>query len=232
MLRPQEDTYIPFLNVRRAPLATMEPVPELKPLKKQLTKFAIADRAVMEKGARAYVSYLKAYQEHLCKYVFVFDRLDLGQLATAMGLLRLPKVRELGRKRKRGKDSWVEFEPAAEVKDLDSVRYKDKQRERQRQAAKAKRAAEAAEPHEGARLKSKRGGSTAGQRLAKGVCGHELTPKEAAAAKAAAAAEATRNAVVDEDDFALETKLMKLLKKGKITKSEFHRRLGESDDED
>lgn len=232
LLRPHEDTYVPFLAVRKAPLAPMAPAAALPPLKAALTKLAVADRAVMEKGARAYVSYLKAYQEHVCKYVFVFDRLDLGQLASAMGLLRLPKVRELGRKRKRGKDSWVEFEPAAEVADLNAVRYKDKQRERQRQAGRAKAAAQAEgeEAGAGSDRASRRGG-----RAAVATRKEErprLSPKEEAAARAAAAAAAAKQAEQDEQELAREARLMKQLKKGKISKAQFHSMLGESDGED
>jgi ATP-dependent RNA helicase DDX55/SPB4 len=233
LLRPHEDTYVPFLAVRKAPLSPMEPAAGLPPLREALTKIALADRAVMEKGARAFVSYLKAYQEHVCKYVFVFDKLDLGQLASAMGLLRLPKVRELGKKRKRGKDSWVEFEPAAQVADLNAVRYKDKQRERQRQAGKAKAAAEAEEGGEEGGGKSKGDNRRGGKAAASAVkeVKAKLTPKEEAAARAAAAAAAARQAEEDEEDLAREARLMKQLKKGKISKAQFHSMLGESEGE-
>ncbi|EOD07852.1 hypothetical protein EMIHUDRAFT_249337 [Emiliania huxleyi CCMP1516] len=151
LLRPEEEAYVHFLAVRKAPVEPREPEPSAPPVAEALTRLAVADRAVMERGAAAYVSFLKAYQEHVCRYVFVFDKLDLGALASAMGLLRLPRVRELGKKRKRGKGSWVEFTPAAQV-DLEA------------------------------------------------------------------------------DDFAREARLMKQLRRGKITQAQFNAAMGESDD--
>ena len=146
----------------------MEPVASLPPLRAALTPLLVADRAVMERASKAYVSYLRAYREHQvrghscagaglsqaarttvptapaqCGFIFKMADLDLGQLAEAMALLRLPKLKELGRRarsrrpgtdpprdplcsharrpvfRKRKKtagsnaDGWVEFTPAA-----------------------------------------------------------------------------------------------------------------------
>lgn len=42
-------------------------VPDLCPA---LRAEAEADREVMEKGARAFVSYVRGYKEHHCKYIF------------------------------------------------------------------------------------------------------------------------------------------------------------------
>ena len=62
------------------------------------------------------------------------ETLDLGALARTLAVLRLPKLRELGAKRKGGKSGkagggWVEWTPLVEV-DLDSIKYKDKGREK------------------------------------------------------------------------------------------------------
>merc|ERR1719188_2458788 len=49
--------------------------------------------------SRAFVSFVRAYQEHQLGYVFPFRALDLGALATGFCLLRLPRIKEiLGRK--------------------------------------------------------------------------------------------------------------------------------------
>eukprot|EP00966_Prymnesium_polylepis_P017052 393512-Prymnesium_polylepis.1 len=87
----------------------------------------------------------RAYKEHQCKFIFQFEQLELGELASALALLRLPKLKELGKKRKKGKgkdDGWVEWAPIVEV-ELDSIKFKDKQREKQRQQNKANAAKKA-----------------------------------------------------------------------------------------
>ena len=74
----------------------------LAELRAPLTQLLLADRAVMKKAAAAFVSYVRAYSEHQCNYIFKLDDLDLGALASAMALLRLPKLRELKRHKKKG----------------------------------------------------------------------------------------------------------------------------------
>lgn len=61
----------------------------------RLRQLAEQDRDIMEKGVKAFVSFVRAYKEHHCKYIFRITDLDLPQLGTAFGLLRLPKMPEL-----------------------------------------------------------------------------------------------------------------------------------------
>ena len=56
----------------------------------------------LEQANAAYVSIVRAYGEHQCKYIFQLAQLDLGQLASALALLRLPKLKELRRMHKKG----------------------------------------------------------------------------------------------------------------------------------
>lgn len=56
---------------------------------------AINDREVLEKGIRAFVSYVRGYKEHHCKYIFRLQDLDLAQLAYSCALLQLPKMPEI-----------------------------------------------------------------------------------------------------------------------------------------
>ena len=58
---------------------------------------ALADREVLEKGIRAFVSYVRGYKEHHCKYIFRLQDLDLGKLAYACALLQLPRMPEIRR---------------------------------------------------------------------------------------------------------------------------------------
>ena len=66
---------------------------------------------------RAYVSYIRGYKEHHCKYIFRLSDLDLGDLAMAFALLRLPKMQEL----KKGV-SLASF--VTSTVDPDTVKYK------------------------------------------------------------------------------------------------------------
>ena len=49
----------------------------------------------MEKGTRAFVSYIRGYKEHHCRFIFRHKELELAKLARAMGLLRLPRMKEI-----------------------------------------------------------------------------------------------------------------------------------------
>ena len=70
-----------------------------------------------------YVAYVRAYKEHQCSYIFKMSDLDLGELARALAVLRLPKLRELGEKRyKKGGGGWVEWTPLVEVRGRGGMR--------------------------------------------------------------------------------------------------------------
>ena len=69
-------------------------------------KLAEQDRDVMEKGVKAFVSFVRCYKEHQCRFIFRLADLDLGQSGTALGLLRLPKMPEM-RKSKQGTREFV-----------------------------------------------------------------------------------------------------------------------------
>lgn len=83
----------------------------------QIRSAAKRDRDVMEKGLKAFVSYVRAYKEHHCSYIFrllyslssdllemlscshiIFCRwkdLEIGKLAMGFGLLQLPSMPEV-----------------------------------------------------------------------------------------------------------------------------------------
>jgi hypothetical protein len=51
----------------------------------QARAIAEKDRDIMEKGARAFVSFVRGYKEHQCNFIFRLAELDLGKLATGIG---------------------------------------------------------------------------------------------------------------------------------------------------
>ena len=92
-----------------------------------MKEIAMNDRNVLENGSTAFMSYLRAYKEHLCSYIFRFEFLDIGAIARAYGLLRLPKIPET-----RGvKGKPIKFE----ITNIDTskVPYKHKEQELARQ---------------------------------------------------------------------------------------------------
>ncbi len=53
------------------------------------------DRDILEKGSRAFISFVRAYKEHRCQYIFRLKELDLLEVAETFALLKLPRIREL-----------------------------------------------------------------------------------------------------------------------------------------
>jgi hypothetical protein len=49
----------------------------------------------MEKGTKAFVSYIRGYKEHHCKYVFQLADLSIEHVGYMFGLLRLPVMKEV-----------------------------------------------------------------------------------------------------------------------------------------
>ena len=81
----------------------------------------------MEKGTRAFVSYIRGYKEHHCRFIFRHKELELAKLARAMGLLRLPRMKEIRKAPKATLRGFVESSA-----NPDDVPYADRAREKQR----------------------------------------------------------------------------------------------------
>ena len=62
----------------------------------------------MEKGVKAFVSYVRGYREHHCRFIFRMADLPLGRLATSLGLLRLPAMPEV----RKAQGSLPHFSPS------------------------------------------------------------------------------------------------------------------------
>ncbi|EFN51763.1 hypothetical protein CHLNCDRAFT_59105 [Chlorella variabilis] len=106
-LFPHETSYVEFLKVRNIPLqqaALARALPDVQPI---VQRQAETDRLVMEAGTKAFLSYMRAYKEHHCRFIF---RLQVGWQGCQCAIT-LP------------------VRPGREV------RFKDKAREKQRQAA-------------------------------------------------------------------------------------------------
>lgn len=97
-LSPAEESYVDFLALRKVPLerrvakAGPEAAASLLASVRDLVR---SDLDLHEKSQRAFVSVVRAYKEHQCNFIFQIGQLSLGGVASAMGLLRLPKMPEL-----------------------------------------------------------------------------------------------------------------------------------------
>ncbi|KAL2634811.1 hypothetical protein R1flu_006290 [Riccia fluitans] len=126
-LLPKEDAYVEFLRIRRVPMEELvlsDTNLEIIPLVRTAAK---EDRDVMEKGLKAFVSYVRAYKEHQCTFIFRWKQLELGRVAMGYGLLQLPSMPEL----RRGVLTAEHF-VSIQGLDVDKIKYKDKAREKQR----------------------------------------------------------------------------------------------------
>ncbi|ACO66749.1 predicted protein, partial [Micromonas commoda] len=144
-LSPHESSYVEFLRVRHIHLreegsdedaADTEAVEGGNRLCDELRARSEKNREAMEKGVRAFVSYLRGYKEHHCRFIFRFKELELARLARSLGLLRLPRMKEI---RKAPKSSLKGFTESSV--NPDAVPFEDRAREKQRQRALAEEAA-------------------------------------------------------------------------------------------
>ncbi|KXZ43700.1 hypothetical protein GPECTOR_82g234 [Gonium pectorale] len=164
----------------------------------------------MDKATRAFVTYVRGYKEHHCKFIFRLQELNIGRLATGLGLLRLPRMPDL--KRPLGA---AEFSPSAV--DPASVPYRDKAREKQRQKVLQQRKAEA---------EARGGGAAAAAPKRKAA----PSAPEAADARLPAAKRRQLQAIDETDALNREYSLLKKLKKGKITQHQYDKALGLASD--
>uniref|UniRef100_A0A8C5U9Q7 ATP-dependent RNA helicase n=1 Tax=Malurus cyaneus samueli TaxID=2593467 RepID=A0A8C5U9Q7_9PASS len=207
-LLPMEESYINFLSInQKCPMQEMKPQTNVLDLLPKLKSMALADRAMFEKGMKAFVSYVQAYAKHECNLIFRIKDLDFASLARGFALLKMPKMPEL-----RGK-CFPDFTPVAV--NTDSISFKDKNREKQRQK-KLEQQRKEREENEGKKkfIKNKAWSKQKAKR--------EKKKKVTAKRKREEGSD-----IEDEDmeELLNDTRLLKRLKKGKISEEEFEKKL-------
>ncbi|KAM4827323.1 ATP-dependent RNA helicase DDX55 [Thomomys bottae] len=207
-LLPMEEAYTNFLAInQKCPLQEMSLQKNVANLLPELKAMALADRAVFEKGMRAFVSHVQAYAKHECNLIFRLKDLDFASLARGFALLKMPKMPEL-----RGKQ-FPEFVPV-DI-NTDTIPFKDKIREKQRQKLLEQRKKEKTE-NEGKRkfIKNK-------------AWSKQKAKKERKKKMSAKRKKEEGSDIEDEDmeELLNDTRLLKKLKKGKITEEEFEKGL-------
>lgn len=132
----REEDYVSFLEIRKTPVAPFS-IPEFTDEQAtasidKVRKAVLKDRAMHDKGQKAFVSWLRSYSKHQASSIFRVADLDWEALGKAWGLLKLPKMPEL---------RTFEGDRTLGVSlDWENYTYKDKQQEKRRQEAMAEAA--------------------------------------------------------------------------------------------
>jgi ATP-dependent RNA helicase DDX55/SPB4 len=129
----REEDYIPFLEIRKTPISSLT-TPEIMVSKEdvhimteRLRREVKADRALHDKGQRAFVSWVKSYSKHTASSIFRVPDLDWTDLGYAWALMKLPKMPELKK--------WDGDKSLGINMDMSAYEYKDKAREKARLVA-------------------------------------------------------------------------------------------------
>lgn len=97
----REEGYIDFLGVRKTPVAPLElegeePTPEeAASVVHKMRAVVLRDRALCEKGMKAFVSHVRAHSKHQTSSIFRVQDLDWQSLADSFALVRMPRMPEL-----------------------------------------------------------------------------------------------------------------------------------------
>lgn len=127
-LLPTEDAYVDFIIINQKVTLNEMPVPPSHNklnLVSQLRDWQKNDRAIFDLANRAFVSFVQAYSKHECKYVLRLKDLPFGELAMAFGLLKMPRMPELKSVQIQGFSKGQHH--------LNEIKYKDKLKEKARQ---------------------------------------------------------------------------------------------------
>ncbi|CAN4083978.1 unnamed protein product [Withania somnifera] len=204
----QEEAYVEFLRLKDVHLEEGQCASDAPNIIDEIRSAAKKDRDIMEKGLRAFVSYIRAYKEHHCSYILRWKDLEIGKLGMGYGLLQLPSVPDV----KRHSLSTKGFTAVEDI-NLDEIKYKDKSREKQRKKnLQAKKAALAQQQEQKTQRLKKEANSTA-------TAMRKKTAKQRRAMQL----------VEDEDEITREYRLLKKLKKGAIDENEFAKLTGTED---
>jgi len=147
----REEEYIDFLTIRKTPVKKFQlqsiseqaVEDETKEIVRGMREAVRKDRAIWEKGLKAFVSHVRAYSKHMTQSIFRTTDIDWAALVEAYALLTVPAMPELRSRqgaKKTGDGSAVESTPEAVTfnlaeLDLKTFAYKDLTREKSRLAA-------------------------------------------------------------------------------------------------
>lgn len=133
LVTPEERPYIELLRGRGVPLEedtslTYQDSAIAQKVISRLRELSTQERELLEFGSTAFMSFLRAYKENLCGYIFRLESLSIGAIARGYGLLRLPKIAETRGVRGRP----IDFEACPIDTSLIPYRHREKEEARQR----------------------------------------------------------------------------------------------------
>lgn len=128
----EEQSYAEFLVGRGVPMVEMTATQEddvnydrnskiISQVPVEIQRLCTLDRELLETSTTAFISFLRAYKEHLCSYIFRLDQLDLGSVARAYALVKLPKISETVNKN-------IDFEEMSDV-NTSTIPYRHREKE-------------------------------------------------------------------------------------------------------
>ncbi|KAI1108280.1 ATP-dependent rRNA helicase SPB4 [Nemania sp. NC0429] len=131
LLQPNEEDYIPFLDVRKTPIVPFAqfevtiPDSEADQMTAQIRDIVKKDRALYDKAQKAFVSWVRRLVTHkFSSIIFRTGDLDWAALGNGWGLLRLPKMPE-------ARHFQGDRHLGCDI-DWDNYAYQNKTREKQR----------------------------------------------------------------------------------------------------
>ncbi|KAM0034408.1 putative RNA helicase [Helianthus debilis subsp. tardiflorus] len=206
LLLPKEEAYVEFLHIKRIPIEESMCSEEALDVVPHLRAAAQKDRDVMEKGLRAFVSYIRAYKEHHCNFILRWKDLEIGKLGMGYGLLQLPSMSEV-KQNSLSTDGFI----AVEDLNLAEIKFKDKNREKQRK--------------KNLQVKKEVKQQEAKTHKAKDKAKDTVTVMKKRTAKQRRAIQSAE----DDEELTREYRLLKKLKKGTINESEYAKLTGTED---
>ncbi|XP_018469310.2 DEAD-box ATP-dependent RNA helicase 18-like [Raphanus sativus] len=208
-LLPKEKDYVEFLSLRKVPLQKRKCSENASDVIPIIRSVAMEDRAVSDKGLKAFVSFIRAYKKHECSHIFIWRELEIGKLAMGYGLLYLPSISEVKQHRLYSDG----FTPVEGFK-LQDLKFKDKSREKQRQQNLKERKEKREEEEKRVKGKKRSNNASASNDSSKVSKKRKLTGKQ----------RQTIQTAEDEEEMALEYLLLRKQKKGLITEDEYFKR--------
>eukprot|EP00177_Eucheuma_denticulatum_P005048 GFKZ01009197.1.p1 GENE.GFKZ01009197.1~~GFKZ01009197.1.p1 ORF type:complete len:610 (+),score=84.83 GFKZ01009197.1:158-1987(+) len=134
-LAPSEDAYVDFLQVRRCPVNHFvgdgkkeeEEILRTEKVRTLVKEATLADRAILEASEAAFLSYMRAYKEHKCRYLLKLEDIDIDSVADSFCLLRLPRFHEFKKLKKKITPRNLDGVNIREISFRDKVREKKRQ---------------------------------------------------------------------------------------------------------
>lgn len=187
----------------KVPTSTSRKAEELR---QKMIKIQCSDRAILELGTRAFVSHIESYAKHDCHLICSLDDLNVVGLANSYALLRLPKMRELSKR-----TDLNQFDRSAI--ETSEIKYADPKLEANRETMMKekheKKVETLAAKEKKRREKEARKMKRAGGRFKGRATGANAEEKRAKKRKSE-----------EEDDAQNDIRLLKKIKRGKLSKKE------------